>query len=117
MIELLFSFGASTDYGQPLHFAVAADRPDEIIILLLEKGASVNAIMYEDHKFSYHYWKDFGLGTPLYEAARAGNGRLVQLLQSHGARLDIKNTLGQLPRIQNRQESKTETSSFPAAAL
>ncbi|KAK5399153.1 hypothetical protein LTR06_011521, partial [Exophiala xenobiotica] len=101
VIELLFKLGASTEYGQPLHFAVEKDRPDDIIILLLEKGAPINGILYEGHKLSYHHWKDFGLGTPLHEAARVGNKRLVQLLQECGANPGIRDTLGELPQLKN----------------
>ena len=39
VIGLLFKLGASTEYGQPLHFAVSNDRPNEIILLFFEKGA------------------------------------------------------------------------------
>ncbi|KIW81224.1 hypothetical protein Z517_04249 [Fonsecaea pedrosoi CBS 271.37] len=101
VIEQLFELGASVKYGQPLHFAVYANRPDEIITLLLEKGAPINGIMFEDHQLSYYHWKEFGLGTPLHIAAEAGNARLVKLLQERGANLNIRDTLGQLPRNYN----------------
>jgi ankyrin repeat protein len=46
VILLLFELGASIQYGQALHCAVRASREDEIIELLLQKGASPNAIMF-----------------------------------------------------------------------
>jgi ankyrin repeat protein len=100
VIELLFKLGASVDRGQPLHFAVMNGRPDDIVTLFLEKGAAINARMYESHERSFVLLKGLGLATPLHEAAKAKNIRLVQLLQENGADPKIPDTLGRLPQFE-----------------
>ena len=99
MIELLLELGASVQYGQPLHYAVRANREDEIIELLLKNGASPNAIMFQDHPVSHCQFECLGLGTPLHEAASQSNDRLIKLLLKHGADPQIRNTLGELPQV------------------
>lgn len=99
IIELLFELGASVDFGQPLHYAVQQGRSDDVIALLLEKGSDINAIMFESHDLSYCQLSVLGLGTPLHEAARANNERLCRFLLMHGAKPGIRDTLGNLPKI------------------
>ncbi|KIW64199.1 hypothetical protein PV04_09152 [Phialophora macrospora] len=99
VIELLFELGASVQYGQPLHCAVRANREDDIVELLLEKGASPNAVMFQDHPVSFCQFECLGLGTPLHEAARQKNDRLMQLLLKHGANPQIRNTFGEFAQV------------------
>ncbi|KIX92101.1 uncharacterized protein Z520_12185 [Fonsecaea multimorphosa CBS 102226] len=99
VIEMLLELGASIKYGQPLHYAVRANRENDIIELLLRKGASPNKIMFEDHLVSFLQFQCLGLGTPLHEAASQKNDALIQLLLRHGADSKIRNTLGELPHV------------------
>lgn len=95
---MLFELGASVEYGHALHFAVRNNRPEEVIDVLLEKGASLNSILFERHGPSFYYYREFGLGTPLHEAVCNGHERLADLLRKKGARVDIVDTLGRLPQ-------------------
>lgn len=56
MIKLLSDHGASVEYGQPLHRAVFRDGvlPDaiEVMAFLIDKGADVNKVMFENHWLS-----------------------------------------------------------------
>jgi len=99
VIELFFELGASIERGQPLHHAVQANRENDIIELLLEKGASPNAIMFQDHPTSFYQFECIGLGTPLHDAIRQKNNRLIQLLLKHGADPMIRNTCRELAQV------------------
>lgn len=99
VLELLFKFGASTKCGQPLHHAVRANRENEIIELLVQKGSSPNTIEYEQHAPSYNHFGFLTLGTPLHEAVKQDNKRLIRLLLNLGADSHIKDTAGNLPQI------------------
>ncbi|OAL32672.1 hypothetical protein AYO20_07830 [Fonsecaea nubica] len=99
VIELLFELGASVRRGQPLHCAVRADREDDVVELLISKGASPNALMFHDHPVSVCQFECLGLGTPLHEAVRQRNDRLERLLLNHGANSQIRDSLGELPQV------------------
>lgn len=98
VLELLFKFGASTQYGQPLHHAIRANRENEIVELLMQRG-SPNIIEYEENAPSYNHFGFLTLGTPLHEAVKQDNKRLIRLLLSLGADPHIKDTAGNLPQI------------------
>jgi ankyrin repeat protein len=95
-IELLLELGASVQHRYPLHSAVWSSREDEIVELLLNKGASPNAIEFEGQPKGY-YESVTGVGTPLHVAYRTGNHRLVKLLLKYGADPNIQDTRGMLP--------------------
>ncbi|EXJ82263.1 hypothetical protein A1O3_06076 [Capronia epimyces CBS 606.96] len=95
-LDLLLEHGASVHFGNPLHMAVRHGREDDIIELLLNHGADVNAIEFEGNP-SYYYGIHAGVGTPLHEAYVMGNDRLVQLLLKHGADPKIRDTKGWMP--------------------
>jgi len=61
--------------NQPLHASVALNHSADVVRLLLEAGADVNATQHGGY-------------TPLLQAAAAGKKDLVLLLLEHGARLD-----------------------------
>ena len=100
-IRLLFNLGASVKHGQPLHYAVRHGQTNEVIELLLDRGASPNKLMFEDDDVSFYHFKCLGLGTPLHEASRRGDDRMVQLLLTHGADPSIADSLGSLPLIES----------------
>ncbi|KIW37289.1 uncharacterized protein PV06_10630 [Exophiala oligosperma] len=94
VIKLLLEHGASTDMGQPLHYAVRANREDEVVKLLLENGASPNRVMFENDLISYNQFRCLGIGTPLDEAISQSNDRLVRLLSRYGAEPSTANKRG-----------------------
>lgn len=99
VIELLFSHGGSITTGQLLHYAVRRNLPDHraVVELILNKGAPVNRIMYQD-LHCYYLQRAFALGTPLHEAAALGKLETVKLLLERGASPLIRDSLGDTPR-------------------
>ncbi len=69
--------------NQPLHASIALNGSIEIVRVLLECGADVNATQHGGY-------------TPLLQAAAAGKKNLVLLLLEHGARLDCVCDQGKL---------------------
>lgn len=84
--------------GQLLHFAAGRYIPedcDAILQLVLQRcPTDINALMYEDHAFSYEVRKIVGLGTPLHGAARVGRLSTIRILIAHGADIDIRDSCG-----------------------
>ncbi|KAL2408448.1 hypothetical protein ABEF93_003514 [Exophiala dermatitidis] len=97
IIKTLFDHGGSVRTGQLLHYAVRRDQPDilEVLAYLLNKGASVNDVMYQHHPDSYRLQQAFGLGTPLHEAAQLGKLEVIRFLLEHGADPNVVDSLGQ----------------------
>ena len=88
--ELLLEYGASVDEPShnpmevmPLHSAVASQSL-EIVRLLLEHGAPVNARQSEDF-------------TPLHAAAQNGDLEIMHLLLAYGADPDARDVEGKTP--------------------
>lgn len=69
----------------------------EIIEFLLDQGAEIDAIKWEHHQFSYECFERLYLGTPLNHAVLCGFKDRVELFLRRGARVDIKNSMGQTP--------------------
>ncbi|KAL8927865.1 MAG: hypothetical protein Q9172_001165 [Xanthocarpia lactea] len=99
VIELLFAHGGSIEYGQLIHFAVDRNLPDRLRVFhwILEKGARVNDIMFQNDPHSTWQEEFTGLGTPLHRAARNGLGDMVEILLSRGANPWIKDSMAWLP--------------------
>src|SRR5690349_15628674 len=85
-IRMLFSRGGDIKRGQLLHNAVFRDTPDviELVTLLLNMGAAINEIQYENHPQSFRGRYEFGLGTTLHYAAGEGKVELVSYLLQGG---------------------------------
>ena len=98
IIQILFDHGGSIAHGQLLHFAAIRRFPDRLDVLnyLLNEGAPVNSLMYENDADSYEQEKFSGLGTALHSAASAGYLDMVDMLLSRGADPSIKNSRGKL---------------------
>lgn len=95
-IKFLFQRGGDINRGQLLHNAVLRDAPDviELVGLLLDMGASINGIQYENHPRAFGERSAFALGTPLHYAAEENRPELVTYLLQRGADPSIKNTKG-----------------------
>jgi ankyrin repeat protein len=95
-IKMLFRRGGDIKLGQLLHHAVLGDSADvlELVGLLLDMGAPINEIQYENHPQSFRELSAFALGTPLHYAAEENNLELVSYLLKRGADPSIKNTKG-----------------------
>lgn len=98
IIHILFDFGGFIKRGQLLHFAARRVLPDrvDILVYLLEKGAPVNGIMFQNCTESYDQEKHVGLGTPLHSAAQGGHLDLVETLLLRGANPLIQDSNGRL---------------------
>ncbi|EXJ77008.1 hypothetical protein A1O3_10165 [Capronia epimyces CBS 606.96] len=97
VIRTLFDHGGSIHTGQLVHCAVRRDQPDTLQVLayLLNKGASINAVMYQNRPDSYQLQQAFGLGTPLHKAAQRGKLEVPRFLLENGADLNVVDSLGQ----------------------
>lgn len=87
MIKLLFHHGGSTRHGQLLHYAIYRKEPDclEVLDFLLDHGAPINDITYQQRVEHYLMQMNFGLGTPLHKAAKSGRLDVVKHLVTRGA--------------------------------
>lgn len=63
--------------------------------------------MYRDHQGSFVHCEAFGIGTPLYEAAAAGDLEVIKLLLDHGADKSARDTRERLPYERAQQEGHT----------
>ena len=83
----------------------------EVMELLLDHGADIDAVKWKHHHFSYECFEITHLGTALHHAIMGGFKDRVQLLLSRGANIDIKNSLGQtavdMARIIDRNDILT----------
>ena len=98
IIKLLFDNGGSIKRGQLLHFAANRILPDrtEIFQYILDKGASINDIMFQNCPESYEQERYSGLGTPLHSVAVTGYLDMVEMILLKGADPSIKDSTGRL---------------------
>ncbi|EME39070.1 hypothetical protein DOTSEDRAFT_140376, partial [Dothistroma septosporum NZE10] len=98
VIQTMFAHKGTIHHGQLLHWAALRRRDDRLAVvrLILQHGAAVNAIMYENHRDSFIQRKPFALGTPLHEAASIGDLEVIILID-HGASISVEDTRGDLP--------------------
>lgn len=83
---MMAAAGLGAPRGGDEEVTEAGDRNDpvEVMKVLVEKGADVNAA------------NDLGM-TPAHYAAQRGSERLIEYLAAHGARFDVKNKQGRTP--------------------
>ncbi|RDW87064.1 ankyrin repeat domain-containing protein [Aspergillus mulundensis] len=94
IISLMLSHGGNVRQGQLLHHAVQRQSDTVAVLrLLIEKGAPVNACMYDDYP-SWALFHFMGLGTALHKAAELGHVDAVRYLISQGADRRIKDANG-----------------------
>lgn len=94
----MFDKGGSIEHGQLLHFAANRVLPDRIQVFeyVLDRGASINGIMFQNCAESYEQERYSGLGTPLHSAAKTGNLDMVEIILLKGADPSIKDSMGRL---------------------
>lgn len=68
----------------PLHFACTPSINNEIVLLLLERGANSNALSTDK-------------GTPIHQAALSGSVAKLEYLSQYGANLDIQDHRAKTP--------------------
>ena len=128
-IEQAKDFNATNIRGYtPLHLA-AAKGDSDVVQLLLENGAEVDAVATDSDCTSLHYAASLGhvelcellvrygadpdaqtirLETPLHLAVASGHSDVVALLLKYNARLDIRNKNGMTPLQQAETIKKSE---------
>lgn len=100
VVEQLFTRCPATTIfrGQLLHYAAGRRIPEDcdvVLQLVLQRcQKNINALMYQDHGFSYEVRKVVGLGTALHEAARVGRLSTVRILIANGADTSIRDSCG-----------------------
>jgi len=108
VIRLILSRGGDIRKGQLLHHAIERQSETiEVLKLLIEEGAPVNATMYEDYP-SLALFFFMGIGTPLHKACELDKADVIRYLISQGADQSIKDSNGRTPlecaQISNRWE-------------
>ncbi|KAL4798354.1 putative hspc200 [Aspergillus venezuelensis] len=96
-IKLLFEHGADVSKGQPLHHAArrkSTEETNETLAFLLDKGAPLNASMYENHPASLEIYARVGTGPAIHQASLVGNLEAVRFLLGGGANPDIQDLTG-----------------------
>ncbi|CAG8942800.1 unnamed protein product [Penicillium salamii] len=94
VIKLLLSHGGDVQKGQLLQYAVSRDEElENVISLLVEKGAPLNATMYQDSSTLQRFFP-LSLGTALHVATEQGKTNAIRLLIRLGADTGVKDANG-----------------------
>ncbi len=98
IIKILFDHGGSTRHGQLLQYAIYREETDclEVLDFLLDRGAPINDVMYQNRVQDYLMQMAFGLGTPLHKAAECGRLDVVKHLVKRSADPLIPNARRQI---------------------
>ncbi len=103
-VKLILSHGANPNLGRketletPLHHAIANDASTELVGLLIQHGADVNA-KTKPGVYSYNYFGDTPTRgeTPLHRAAAYAPIEMVKLLLDAGADKTVADANGNIP--------------------
>lgn len=94
IIKLMLSRGGDVRKGQLLHYAIfRATDLNDVISLLVDEGASLNATMHQDERTLMRFWP-MSLGTPLHIAAELGKTDAIRHLLNLGADASIEDVNG-----------------------
>ncbi|MCJ1393752.1 hypothetical protein MMC18_006628 [Xylographa bjoerkii] len=98
-VMILFEYGGDARIGSPLHSVIRGTKPGRLAIFeyLLEKGAPIDGLEYEEHHRLFQVWRCRGLGTPLHAAVKVESEIMIAALLGKGADRTIKDTLGRTP--------------------
>lgn len=96
-IHLLLDHSRSLKHGQVIHYAAMRELDNQLEVLqyLLDRGHSVNNIIYQTCGDKYYFHMYSSIGAPLHYAAGKGLLDSVKLLVQHGASPQIRDPLGQ----------------------
>lgn len=86
MIRILFDKDGSIEHGQLRHFAANQALPDRMKVFkyVLDRGASMNGIMFQNCAESYEQEKYSGPRTPLHSAVKSGHLDMVEMMLLKG---------------------------------
>lgn len=94
VIKLMLDHRGDVRKGQLLQYAVCRDEGlEDIISLLVERGAPLNATMYKDGQTLIHFYP-ISLGTALHTATEQGKMNAIRLLKHLGADTEVKDANG-----------------------
>lgn len=101
MVKHILSRGVDVKRGELLQWAIFRETPEalDVVKWLVERGAPINKVKYEDEPEVYYERKLLGLGTPLHRAAEFGHATIVTFLIEQGANPLIKDSKGYAPRF------------------
>lgn len=95
LLRDLLDHSGDVQKGEVLQYAL--DRNTDVVAvlgILLDRGAPLDAVMYEDHHGSMQLYFFFERHTPLCKAAAIGNAEAVRFLLERGADPDVQNSKG-----------------------
>ncbi|KAJ5669894.1 uncharacterized protein N7477_005257 [Penicillium maclennaniae] len=108
VIELLLNRGGDVQKGQLLQYAVSRDQEiEDVISLLVDRGAPLNATMYEDGPTLMRF-APMSLGTALHVATEQGKTNAIRLLIQLGADTGVKDANGDTALEWAQKWDKTE---------
>ena len=98
-MRIMFDYGGNVCIGSPLHGVIRGRKPGRMAVFdyLLEKGAPINGLEYEEHRRAFQRWSCRGLGTPLHAAVKEKSEVMIVALLTKGADRNIKDSLGRTP--------------------
>jgi ankyrin repeat protein len=95
LLQELLDYGGDVQKGEVLQYAL--DRQSDILTvlgMLLDRGAPLDAVMYEEHPGSMQLYFFRERHTPLCKAAMIGNTEAVRFLLERGADPSVQNFKG-----------------------
>ncbi|KAJ5135080.1 uncharacterized protein N7515_004358 [Penicillium bovifimosum] len=98
-IDLLLRRGGDVRIGQLLHnamYRLSGESGDilKIVEMLVDRGASLNSLMYQDHQYSWTMFP-FMRETPLHIAVAYNRHDVIRYLIHKGANVEIENYQGE----------------------